>query len=218
MSEFIDMGGKMGEVLVAIWNAIITHLPGLVAAILILVFGYFVAWLLGWIVKWVLDKLKVFQWLVKQAKLNKFVGKWDFPKFFGIVTKWGVFVLFLGPAANFVKLAPLVTFLTALSLWVPNLILAVVIAFLGIVLAEFVAHQVAETDARNAALVGTGAKVLILIFAFLMALKQMGVAVSLAENAFLIILAGIMLAVAIAFGMGLKEEASDLVKDLRKKL
>ena len=51
-----------------------------------------------------------------------------------------------------------------------------------------------------------------------MALDQIGVNVKLAENAFLIILAGIMLALAIAFGLGMKDEAGDIVKKMKKKL
>ena len=49
-------------------------------------------------------------------------------------------------------------------------------------------------------------------------LNQVGIEISLAENTFLIVLAGVMLAVGIAFGLGLKDDARAIVKEIRKRI
>ncbi|MCK5140492.1 MAG: hypothetical protein KAQ85_11670, partial [Thermodesulfovibrionia bacterium] len=170
-------------------------------------------------VKKLLKKTNVIDTVVKKIGLQDEIGKWDLPGFFGLITKWYLFLIFgLTPAAESVSLPNLSAFLTSVALWIPKIISAIVIVMVGYVLAEYIAKKIKEVKSTKSSLTAKVAKVITLIFVVLIALKQIGIEVSVAENSFLIILAGVMLGLAIAFGLGFKDEAKAIVKSIRKKL
>jgi hypothetical protein len=218
MAGIQETGAMMVGPLVDMWNSLVYALPGIIAAILILVLGYLVGALIGQLVKKLLQKTKVISLVVKKIGLAQEIGKWDLEGFFGLIVKWYIFIVFLNPAAQVVRLETLAVFFSQVALWVPNIILAIVIALAGYVLAEYIAKKIRETKAKKNSLMAQAAKVITLVFVVLIALKQIGIEVSVAENSFLIILSGVMLGVAIAFGLGFKDEAKSVVKDLRKRL
>ena len=218
MAVLEDTSAVIAEPFLQMWNGIVLALPGIIAAILILVLGYLVGALIGHIVKKVLEKTKVIDLVIKKIGLQQEIGRWDLPGFFGLIVKWYIFLVFLNPAAQVVSLDTLSVFFSSVALWIPNIILAIVIALAGYVLAEYIAKKIRETKAKKNSLMAQAAKVITLIFVILIALKQVGIEVSVAENSFLIILAGVMLGVAVAFGLGFKDEAKAIVKEIRKRI
>ena len=70
---------------------------------------------------------------------------------------------------------------------------------------------------NRAHLIGSIAKVVVVVFTLVIALGQLGIDLSIAESSILIVLAGIMLALAIGFGLALKEEVKPVVKKIIKK-
>lgn len=217
-----QLGASIIEPLFSIWNSIVNIVPGLVGAIVVLVFGYLVGVLFGRFVQEVLDRAKAEKWLVEKTNLVAVLGYFKLSKFVALITKWYVFILFLPPAASIVQLAPLATFLLALASWVPSVIAATLLALIGLMSAKYVEKKISETKAKAADLVGSVAKVIIVIFTVLLVLDQVGVRVAVAQTSFLIILAGVMLGIAlmtgIGFGLAFKEEASHIIKDVKKKL
>jgi hypothetical protein len=213
-----DTATVVYEPLLSIWNEVVQAVPGIIAAILILVLGYLVGALIGYLVKKVLDKTNLISLTVKKLDLQQEVGKWDISGLLGLIIKWGIFVVFLTPAAEVVSLEALAVFFSTVALWIPNIIIAVVIVLAGIVFAEYLAKKIKEVRSKKSSLLADIVKVVTLVYVALIAFKQVGIQVSFAENSFLIILAGIMLAVAIAFGLAFKDEAKKLAKDIRKKI
>jgi len=63
-------------------------------------------------------------------------------------------------------------------------------------------------------------KVVIIVMVFILALKQIGVEVSILENTFMMVIGalaiGIALALGIGLGLGLRKESETIIKDLRK--
>jgi len=218
MAGFENIGATLLNPLIEIWNGFVLSLPGIVAAILILVLGYLIGALLGAIVKSILVKTKVCTLLVKKMDLNKDVKKWNFPSFFGLIVKWYVFIVFLTPAAGQVTFNGLSRFFLAVALWIPNIILAIIIVMVGYILAEYIAQKIRETRAVKKSLMASIAKVIVWIFVILIALRKIGIDITVAENTFLIILAGVMLGVALAFGLGFKDDAKGLLKKLKKRI
>lgn len=212
-----EVTSALGSLVTSLWDSIVNVTPGIVAAIVILIIGYIVGILLGFIVRKALEKSRIFLKLPK-TKFSKLAGKFDFPAFFGILTKWYVIILFLSPAAGFVKMKGLSDFLVSLSMWIPNLIVAVIIGLVGFIAAEYIVVKIHETKAKSAPALSMVAKIIVLIFTAIIALEQLGLDLSVAETSFLIILSGIMLALAIGFGLALKDEAKDLIKKAKKNL
>ncbi|MBD3164355.1 hypothetical protein GF323_04090 [Candidatus Woesearchaeota archaeon] len=218
MAVLQDTSVVLGEPLLELWQSTMVLLPGLIAAILILIFGYLVGALIGAVVKKILVKTKVVSLVVDKIGLKKEIGKWNLTGFLALITKWYIFIIFLNPAAQVVSLHTLSNFFNAVALWIPNIILAVIIVMAGYVLAEYLAKKIKETKARKTSLLASAAKLITMVFVVLIALKQIGINVSVAESTFLIILAGVMLGLAIAFGLGMKDEAKDIVRKVREKI
>ena len=200
------------------WDSLVRTIPSFIAALVVIIVGWLFAMLISWVVKKVLVQIKLDQWVIEKTKLSKHLGKFKLTSFLSTIVKWYVFILFLPAAASLVKLEPLAVFLTKLAEWVPGLIIALLIGLIGFLAAEYLGDKIEETKARGAAFLATIAKIVIIIFVVILALRQVKIDVSIAENTFLIILAGIMLAISIGFGLGLKDEAKGIIKDMKKKL
>lgn len=217
----MGLGITLSTVLTNLWNSIVDFVPGFIAALIILLIGYIIGWVLGWVVQQIFEKTKIIDYWIRKADLKRFFKDWDIPHFLGVITKWYVFVLFLGPAASFLRLQGLASFLYTLSFWIPNLIAGLLILLVGLFVAEFSAHKLVETKAMAAHAVASIVKLVVIIFAAIIALDQIGINIALAHDSFLIVLAGVMLGLAIAFGIsfgyGFKEEAARWVKVIKKK-
>jgi len=205
------------DMALSLWRGFLAVIPGLVAGLIVLIIGYIIGAFLGYIVRKGLEKSRIFDKLLKTS-FHKVAGKFDFPAFFGLLVKWYVIILFLNPVASIVQLSGLSWFFASLSVWIPRVIVAIIIGLLGFIAAEYVDQKIKETKAKGSVFLGPIAKIVVLIFTAIVALQQIGLNISLVENTFLIILAGIMLTLAIGFGLGLKDEAREVIKRLKKEL
>jgi len=213
-----ETGQALINPMINLWNSFVRIIPGLIGAIIVLIVGYIIGWIVGFAVKKVLHKAKADKLVMKDATLEKVAGNFELSNFLGLIVKWYIFVLFLTPAASLIYLRELSDFLIRAAFWIPNLIAAVLLALIGLLVADYVYTKVHEIKAKSSAIIATIIKVVIIVFTLIIALSQLGIDVSVAESSFLIILAGIMLALAIGFGLGLKEEAKSAIKNIKKKL
>src|SRR3989344_7364551 len=199
-------------------DGFVNVVPSVVAALFIILLGYLLGWFLGHVVRKVIERTGVVRHLIKKLDLQREVGNWNFSELAALLVKWYVFVIFLNPAAQVVELPELAAFFSAVALWLPNVILAVIIALAGFVVAEYLQKKIQQVKNKKKSLLAASAKVLTIIFTVIIALRQIGVAVDIAETGFLIVLAGIMLGLALAFGFALRDDAKELIKDLRERL
>ena len=119
-------------------------------------------------------------------------------------------------ALSIVRLDRLALLLESFILnFLPNLGIGAVIVVAGIWAGNWVKGQIdGLTDEREGGLLrflGSLARVGILVFAVAMALQQLGVAPELIRTAFAILFGALSLALALAFGLGGREVAGDIV-------
>ncbi|MBD3361848.1 hypothetical protein GF358_03590 [Candidatus Woesearchaeota archaeon] len=222
MAILTEIGVNIIDPLLRIWDGIISTVPGLIAAIVILIVGYLIAWVIEYILEKALEKIELDKWVLQKTHMQKIIGSFRLSHFLAVISKWYVFILFLPPAAQLIKLPALSAFLLSVALWIPNVILAVIIGLIGLMAAHYTEWKIIETKAKTAKIIGYLAKIVIVIFTLLIVLDQIGVKIAIAQTSFLIILSGIMLAVAlmlgIGFGTAFKEEAKKIIKDVKKKV
>ncbi|MBI5390632.1 hypothetical protein HZB02_04030 [Candidatus Woesearchaeota archaeon] len=199
---------------------LIAGLPGLILAVLILVVGYVLGALLGWGLEALLHRTKACDVFFRKTNLKRLIGKCDLEHFLGVILKWYVFVWALPLAATQVQWVGLARFLEDVAFWAPQAIIAVLIGLAGFVLAEYVHDKISTIKTKGALLVADVSRIIVLVFTLLIALRQIGLQVFLAENVFLIVLGAIALGLAIAFGVGyglaLQDSAKEDIKRLRK--
>ncbi len=205
-----------------LWMKFVGVFPSIVVALLLLAVGYFVAYLIGHAVKWLLDKAGLDKQL-RASGFSKEVGHTQLPNLIGELVKWFVFVIFLNVAVEVLNLTQLSLLLDSFVRWLPNVLIAVIVFFVGIALAHYIDMKIREhTKMQGMKVVSAILKVIILFLVLVIGLKQIGVRVEILENAFLILLAaiglGFALATGIGLGLGLRNEAEDVIQKWKKSL
>ncbi|HIH37726.1 hypothetical protein J4460_04395 [Candidatus Woesearchaeota archaeon] len=209
------------DVFGAILKGVIDILPGLIAAAIILIIGYFIALGFAWILHKLLDKLKVDKWM-KAHKLDEALGKNQISVVLSTLTKWYIFFLFLIPAAERVSSVELGKLFADFARWLPGLAVAIIIMLFGFIVAELFANKILFLKKKGMKLAADAVKFITVLFFALIALDQINVDVSFAQQVILLIIGAFCLAIALAIGVGLgiglKDEAKDLIKDVKKRL
>lgn len=113
---------------------------------------------------------------------------------------------------GFTELATIVVGFLAL---LGQVILGLVIFAIGLWLANLAANVIQESGSQWANILAPAARVAILILAGAMALRQMGLAPEIVNLTFGLMLGALAVAVALAFGLGGREVASQLLREWR---
>jgi len=194
-------------------------LPRLALAILAVVVG----WLLAKTARFALVKaLRAinFNVLTERAGLDEFLRQGgirrDTTDIFGVLVYWLVILAAFVIAFNTLGLNYITELLRQVVMFVPRLMIALVILAFGAYFARFVAGAV-MAYCRNAGmqdsdLLGRIAQYAILAFVVLIALEQMQVGGEIVRYSFLILLAGSVLALALAFGLGGRAWAAEMLE------
>jgi hypothetical protein len=123
---------------------------------------------------------------------------------------WFVFIIALTMAADALGIPQVSVILGQLIAFIPNIIAAILILILAALLANFVSGIV--RGATGSGLLASVAQYAIIVYAAFAALTQLGIAVQLTANTFLILLGGVALAAALAFGLGGRDLARDVLQ------
>jgi len=193
-------------------------LPKLALAIGVLIAG----WLLAKFTRFAIVKaLRAvnFNVLTERAGLDGFLQQGgvesDTTGIFGFMVYWLVILAALIIGFNSMGLTYITGLLGEVVRFVPNLVVALLILAFGAYFARFVGNAV-MTYCRNisiqdADVLGKLAQYGIMTFVVLIALDQVNVGGDIVRQSFLIILAGVVFAMALAFGLGGKDAAAELI-------
>ena len=209
----------MLEPLRAFMREVGIFLPRLSIALLVLVGGWMLAKLARFAVIRALRAIN-FPVLTERAGIDGFLRQGgiqsDTTDVFGLLAYWFVILAALIVAFNGMGLAYVTDLLGRVMLFVPRLIVALLILVFGSYFGRFLGNAVA-TYCRNigvhdAYLLGNLAHYAVVAFVVLIALDQMQVGGDIIRESFLIILAGIVFALALAFGIGGRRWAAALLE------
>jgi Conserved TM helix len=199
-------------------------IPKLIGFAIILVIGWFLASLIG----------RGIAALLRTVRFNELAqrsGFADFVTSMGVQTDSSGFIALL--SKGFIRLLALVVAFDALGLpavsdvmrqallWLPNLVVGLVILVLGGLAANAVAGVVRGATDRaglgEPATMAAIAKATVWAFAIVVAVNQIGIAQTLINTLFVALVGGAALAFGLAFGLGGREAAAELISDWRQK-
>jgi len=194
-------------------SALFSFLPQLVGAIVILIIGYIVAKILQAVVGRVLQSIGFDGWMEKGG-IKQFFDRAETNQtpasILGALVFWFVFIIAITMAADALGISQVSVVLGQLVAFIPSIIAAILILILAALLANFISGIV--RGATGSGLLASVARYAIIVYAVFAALTQLGIAVQLTANTFLILLGGVALAAAIAFGLGGRDVASDILQ------
>lgn len=199
---------------------LLAALPTILGALLVLILGWIVAGIFARIISRVLRAVR-FNQLAERAEINVFLERTgtdlDPAGTLGMLVKWFVRIIFVVAAANVLDMPQVSEFLNQILAYLPNVAVAVVILVLGAALARFLrdltrgAISTAGAQESTVATVSTVVYWSILVTTLLTALQQLGIANILSETLYTAMFGAAALAFALAFGLGTREVAADLV-------
>lgn len=123
----------------------------------------------------------------------------------------GIILMGLTQALPMMELGPLAAHVDTFSAFAVRLFVGLVIMALGLFLSTLAANQIKGTGMENAGLLATVARCAILVFAGGFALQHIGVSPTIVNTAFMSLLGGLGVAVAIAFGWGGRDAAKRIL-------
>jgi small-conductance mechanosensitive channel len=194
-------------------STFLTYLPQFVGAVVILLVGYLVAKLLQAVIVRVSRSIGFNRWL-ERGGIRQFLDQAQTRQtpasVLGKLVFWFVFIIAITMATDALGIPQVSAVFAQLIAYLPNIVAAILILVLAALLANFVAGLV--RGATGTGVLASAARYAIIIYAVFAALTQLGIAVELTAPTFLIVLGAVALAAAIAFGLGSREVARDIVE------
>jgi len=197
---------------------IIEALPSILGAIIILLIGWGIGKLVQWLVTKGLRALR-FSQLTGRAGINDALKRADVKTgpsaMLGIIAYWFVFLIAVNAAVGLLDIPALTELMSAVVLYLPRIFAALLIIVLGAWAASLLGRVTrASAGSANigyADLLGTIVQGFGLFFVFAIALDVLGLAFPFLTTAFAVIIGGLALGAALAFGLGGRQYASDLL-------
>ena len=194
---------------------IAAFLPRLALAALVLLAGFLIAKALRFALVKGLRAIN-FHIVTQRSGMDGFLQRGgteiDTVDLFGRLLYWVVILAALIVAFNSLGLAYVTELLGRVMLFVPRVIVGLLILAFGTYFARFVGNAVITycrgIDLQDADLLGRLAQYAILAFVLMIALDQMDIGGAIVRHSFLIILGGLVFAIALAFGLGGREWAA----------
>ncbi|MBM3257703.1 MAG: hypothetical protein FJZ05_00585 [Candidatus Nealsonbacteria bacterium] len=209
----------------ALWQDFIQFLPVLLGAIILFVIGWFIAVGVGKLIAEILKRLKfnkIFDRGDWKNALEKAEIKVDPSGFIGAIAKWILIIVFLQISVGILGWTDFAVLLGKVIAYLPNVVVAALIFVVAAIVADIIQKVVvvAAESARFTYTRAAGAivKWAIWLFAILAILRQLLIVPALVDTLFSALVYGVVGIFIIAFGLGGKEAAGEILQDLRKKL
>ena len=213
------------DALFELWLGFLIFIPSLIVAIIVFVIGWFIALGAGKLVTEILSRLK-FNDLFEKTDWQRAFAKAKLTvnpaEFLGAIVKWILVIVSLLVAVEILGLPQFADFLQGIIQYLPNVFVAALIFVIAIIVADIaekiIVAGIEKAKISHSALVGTAAKWAIWIFAILTILYQLGVARVMVQTLFSGIVAFFVIAFGLAFGLGGRDVAAEILQDLKNKL
>ena len=191
-------------------------LPHLLAALAVLVIGYIVAKILGRIVARVLERAG-FDGLLNKGQGGRFIEKVTSKpsSLLGTITFWVVMLGTISLAVAVLGIEALQNFVASVYAYLPNVIAAVLIFLVAGAIAAGVSTLVSRTmgDTALGKIVATAAPILVMTIATFMILDQLKIAETIVTITYAAVLGAVALGAALAFGLGGRDVARDMLQN-----
>ena len=198
---------------------VLAVLPNVLAMSIILLVGLLAAWSIGHVVERLLRVIGLdllSNRLGVNAALTRGGVKTDPSHLVGRAAYWLVVVFTAMAALGALNLQPINQFAQSFLAYIPHLVTAALILVAGYLLSNFVSQAVliaaVNAGLPPARLVATCSRWGVQLVAVAMALEELGIARNIVAEGFGIMLGGVVLAVAIAFGLGAKDLAKEFLE------
>lgn len=219
--QVTEWSDAMFTSLAAAMALLFSAIPKILGFALIVIAGWFIASLIERGLAAVLRSIR-FNEMASRAGLDDFVKKMgvntDPAGMIGLVVKWFVRLIALVVAFDALGLPAVSEVLRELLLWLPNVVVALVVLVVGGLAAKALSNVVrgatAEAGLTNSGFLAKVASLIVWTFTIVVAVNQIGIANELVNILFMAVMGALALGLGLAFGLGGRETAADIVEKL----
>jgi hypothetical protein len=199
----------------ALLNKILSAIPNIIAAAVLLAIAYFIARLVSNLVTELVagigfDRIQVILGLAKEPV----AGDTKPSRVVGVLVMLAIMLFAATEAARLLGFATMSELIAQFTVLAGQIVFGLIIFAIGLYLANLAAKAITETKMANSGLFSGVAHAAILVLTGSMALRQMGIANDIINLAFALLLGAVAVAMAIAFGFGGRETASEILRNI----
>jgi len=201
-------------------NEFFAFIPELIAAIVIVIVGYFVAKIIGNIVHRVLARAGLDRSLQGGQAANWVQRVTSSPsRVIGKLAFWAIFLGAISLAVSVLGINALTDFVAAVYAYLPHVIAAALIFLVAGAVSAGVAALATRTmgDTPTGKFVATAAPILVMSIATFMILTELGIAEQIVLITYAALMGAIALGMALAFGLGGRDVAARMLEDAYRK-
>jgi len=202
----------------------VNFVPNLIAAIVVLIIGWFVSAAIGKLITELLKKIKLDSLLEKtgwKEAMDRVEFKMTASEFIGGLCKWILILVVLMITADILGLPAFSVFITTVITWLGKIVVAALMFMATVIVANFaekaVKASMSKAKLEYANLAGTIIRWATWIFGIFAILTQLGIATELVTTIFMGLVGMLAIAGGLAFGLGGKEAAANMINDLKTK-
>ena len=206
-------------------NSFVNFLPSLITATILVFMGVIISnWVKKAIIKLaIITKISkitnnlAIQEFLKHAQINSKIEN-----ILGELSKWLILIVFLISASNMVGLSAIGTVLSNLLSAIPNLLVALVTLFIGVVLAGFlekvVKGSLGATDPSLSRFAGRAVSYTTMTIFVLAAMSQLGIASFFIQVTYIGFILVLVLSLGLGIGLGSKDIFKKIFEEWYKKV
>lgn len=206
----------------SLYNALIrfvSFLPALIGALLIILIGWFIAGFIAGLIERGLKAVGL-EAAVERSGIGNFIRqsgtRLTTSGVIAVLIKYSIFLIFVQAAANVIGIPQLTEIINRIILFIPSVIVAMAIIVIGSFIAQFLAglvrSSVSELGVGNPNLLATLTQYVVIGFAVIAAIDQLGIAATLVNTLLIGLIGAVALAVGLAFGLGGREVAAEITR------
>lgn len=206
------------ETLGSFFQALVLFLPRVLSMLVIMAAGFLVALVLKAMVRRIFG-IASFRKYCDSAGLTQMMRKAALPppvEFLGQVIFWVVWIVFIVLGIDALGISALREQISRFFMFLPQIFVAMIVLFIGLLIANFFSRATllaaANANYPSARLLSNLVRLLILIFFVTMALEQIGLGRHVVLIAFSIAFGAVMMGTAIAFGLGGRDVARQVLE------
>ncbi len=198
---------------------LLSLLPALLGAVVVLVIGWVVSGFLAKLIERALRAVGM-ERAVEHSGIGDFIRrsgtKLTTSGVIANLIKWFIRLIFIQAAANVLGMSQVTAIINSIVLFIPSVIVAMAIIVIGSLIAKFMAgvvrSLVSEMGVGNPNLLATLTQYVIIGFAVIAAIDQLGIAATVVNTLLIGLIGSVALAVGLSFGLGGREVAAEITR------
>lgn len=194
---------------------LIAFLPKLIFALLVFIAGYLIAKFTKFLVQ---RFIRGTNRIISNQKISKHLDKRHFDQFAAFAGKtvyWIIMILFVTIATEILGLPIITTWLNGVVHYLPNILAAIIIIFIGIIGGRIVGNIIFSATNKSGIAYGSMLSRLvqysIVLVTIVIAIDQLGVDIAFMASILEIILAALLFGAALSFGLGSKTAVNNII-------